>query len=504
MSIKVEKSLLRLASYIVIGGISIVFGMVIGGTVSGSAVTGVEGIPLAVSSAAAGSGASLAENPFVSVAGKLRQTVVQITTTKVVTQRYWNPFEGSSENPLEEFFPEFFGRQRERKNQSREYKRKLEGLGSGFIIDEKGYILTNYHVIKDVDEIQVKLCEEKEPYKAEIVGEPDVNTDIALIKIEPRHKLTVAKLGDSEKIMVGEWVMAIGNPFGLEETLTVGVISAKGRSGFLGMPRYQNFIQTDASINLGNSGGPLVNTNAEVIGMNTFIISPFVAHGLGFAIPINMVKEVYEEILKHGRVIRGYLGIIPQDVDPAMAKLWDLPSDMGVVVSDVEEDTPASRGGLQIQDVIVEFDGKKITGEEQFRKIVASTSVGKKVKVKVMRDGKEKVLAITIAELPSFAKMDKEGEKNQKLGLIVREITPAMSERYRLKEKKGVIVIDVEGVSPSDGKIEPGDIIKKINDCDINNMDDYISALEGVKEGEDVIFLIRRGKYTLFMVIKAE
>jgi serine protease Do len=248
MSAKIEGLLLRLASYVVIGGITLMLGMVIGGNPPSSAAVTSE---------------QVVANPFVEVAQDIKPAVVQITTTKMVKYRYWDPSD-SFNSPFEDFFPEFFGERRERRKAPREFKKKQEGLGSGFIIDKSGYILTNYHVIKDVDEIQVKLLEEGKPYEAKIVGEPDPGTDIALIKIEPRHPLTVAKLGDSDKIKVGEWVMAIGNPFGLEETLTVGVISAKGRSGFSGMPRYQDFIQTDASINFGNSGGPLVNIKGEV------------------------------------------------------------------------------------------------------------------------------------------------------------------------------------------------------------------------------------------------
>ena len=350
----------------------------------------------------------------------------------------------------------------------------------------------------------MKLLDEEEKYAAEIVGEPDSATDIAVLKIEPRRKLTVAKLGDSDKLRVGEWVMAIGNPFGLEESVTQGVISAKGRSGFTGMPRYQDFIQTDASINLGNSGGPLVNIKGEVIGINTFIMSPFVSQGLGFAIPINMAKEVYGKIVKHGRVVRGYLGIVPEDVDPAMAKRWKLPGEGGVVVTDIEDGTPASRAGLEVKDVIIQFDGKKVIGGDQFRKVVADTPVGKEIEIKVIREGKEKVLKAKIEEFPSERRVSRKREEELALGIDVREITPSIAERYDLEETRGVIVVDVEGGSPADGKIERGDIIKEVNDKKIVNMEDYLSALDEVKPGEDIIFFVRRGKYTTFVVVRVE
>ncbi len=487
MSVKAVSFFYRVVSYVVVGGISLMIGMAVGESPSDDAV--VDSKPVS-------------DSPFIGVAEKVKPAVVQITTSKVVKYRYWDPFEDFFGGQFEQLFPDFFGRQRKRPQ--REYKRKQEGLGSGFIIGKEGYILTNYHVIKDVDEIQVKLLDEKKPYTAEIVGEPDVATDIAVLKIEPRRKLTVAKLGDSDKLRVGEWVMAIGNPFGLEETVTIGVISAKGRSGFSGMPRFQDFIQTDASINLGNSGGPLVNINGEVVGINTFIISPYVAQGLGFAIPINMAKKVHEKILKHGRVVRGYLGIIPQDIDPAMAKQWKLSGEGGVVVADVEDGTPASRAGLKVQDVIIEFDGREVIDEDQFRKMVADTPVGKEVEIKVIRNGKEEVLKAKIGELPSERRVGRREEEKLGLGLTVREITPSMAERYDLGETRGVIVVDVEGGSPADGKIQPGDIIKEINNCKVKNMEDYLSALDEVKPGEDVIFLIRRGKYTTFVVIRTE
>ncbi len=440
-----------------------------------------------------------ASNPFISAAKNVRPAVVQITTSKIVTKRYWDPFGGFGlDNPL---FDEFFGGRQRR--QRREDKHKEEGLGSGFIVDKEGYILTNYHVIKDVDEIQVKLSGEKVTYKAEVIGEPDIACDVAVIKIDAGRKLPAVTFGDSDKLQIGEWVMAIGNPFGLEQTLTVGVISAKGRSGFAGMPRYQDFIQTDASINMGNSGGPLVNTAGEVVGINTFIISPYIAHGLGFAVPINVAKVSYGKIRSVGKVLRGYLGIIPQDLDPAMVKKWNLPSDKGVVVGDVEDGMPADKAGLKVQDVIVEFDGKKVLEEDQFRRMVADSPPGKKVKVRVIREGKTKTLTIALGELPVEGGTKKKEEATH-LGLRVCEITPAIAERYNLGNVRGVLVTEVEGGSPAERKILAGDIIKKVNARTIVSLSDYYKALEGLSPGDDVILHIKRGKNTIFVVLKAE
>ncbi len=442
-------------------------------------------------------------SPFVRVAETVAPSVVQITTTRIEVVRRSDPFEGFErffEGPaVPEQFREFF----ERQPRQREQRRRREGLGSGVIISGDGYIVTNYHVIADVDEIQVKLLQKDRLFDAEVVGIDEV-TDLAVIKITPEAPLAPAVLGDSGRIRIGEWAIAIGNPFGLEETVTVGVISALGRAGFHGLPRYQDFIQTDASINLGNSGGALVNIKGEVIGINTFIMSPYIAQGLGFAIPINIVKNVYGKLVEHGHIRRGYLGVIPQDLTPAMARMWNLPDTEGVVIAHVQPDTAASRGGLRVQDVVIEFDGQKVTGEEQFRRMIADTPAEKDVIIKIIRDGEEKILTARLDELPGSGRPAQKEEDSIRLGFEAGEITPELQERYGIEEPGGVIVTEIRGGTLAERALRRGDIIQKINMHPVKNMEDFRKAARDIRPGEEVVLLVRRAGHTLFVEIRAE
>lgn len=443
-------------------------------------------------------------SPFIRVAETLSPSVVQITTARVEVVQRRAPFEGFErffEGPMmPEQFREFFRGQPE---EPREQRRRREGLGSGVIISSDGYIVTNYHVITDVDEIQVKLLEKERLFDAEVAGIDEV-TDLAVIKINPDRPLTPAVLGDSDKIRIGEWAIAIGNPFGLEETVTVGVISALGRAGFHGLPRYQDFIQTDASINLGNSGGALANIRGEVVGINTFIMSPYIAQGLGFAIPINIVKDVYGKLVEHGHIRRGYLGVIPQDISPAMARMWALPGTGGVVVSHVQPGTAAEKAGLQVQDVITEFDGLKVAGEQQFRRMIADTPAGKEVLIRVIREGEEKFLTAELDELPTRDMPDPQEEETISLGFEAADITPELAELYGTEESGGVIITRIRGGAPAEKVLRRGDIIKKINTRPVSGMDDYRNALSEIQPGEDVVLLIKREDHTLFVEVQAE
>ncbi len=446
----------------------------------------------------------LYQSPFVRVAETVSPSVVQITTTRIETVRRSDPFEGFEQffgSPdMPEQFRDFFGRQR---REPQEQRRRREGLGSGVVISEDGYIVTNYHVIAEVDEIQVKLLNVDTLYDAKVVGFDEV-TDLAVIKMEPDIELAPARLGDSNSIRIGEWAIAIGNPFGLEETVTVGVISALGRAGFHGMPRYQDYIQTDASINLGNSGGALVNIRGEVIGINTFIMSPYIAQGLGFAIPVNIVKNVYENIVLFGQVSRGYLGVIPQDLTRAMADMWRLPDTRGVVIAHVAPQTPAEEAGLKVQDVVTEFDGKEVTGEDQFRKMIADTPAGKEVRIKIIRNGEEIILTAKLDPLPTAATARAEEPDRIQLGFEAADITPEVRERYSLDETAGVIVTRVHSGSMAERLLRPGDIIQKVNLKPVKNMADYTGALKDIKAGEEAVLLVRRGDRTLFVQIRAE
>ena len=329
---------------------------------------------------------------FVSLAKRLRPVVVNVSTTQVSEGRdqpqFGDPF--GQNDPSNEFWRRFFGAP----SQPGPYRQK--SLGSGFIIDRDGSILTNNHVVENAQKIVVKLADGQE-YEAKVVGR-DPKTDIAVIKINAKGNLPVASLGDSDRLEVGEWVMAIGNPFGLDNTVTSGIVSAKGRH--IGQGPYDNFIQTDASINPGNSGGPLINLSGEVVGINTAIFSRTGGNiGIGFAIPTNLVKELLPQLKGKGKVTRGYLGVAIQKVTPEIAESLGMDSARGALVSNVSKDGPAEKAGVKVGDVILEFDGREVTGSTDLPILVARTAVNKKVRLKVLRDKKEATLTAAVGEL---------------------------------------------------------------------------------------------------------
>ncbi|NIW11368.1 MAG: Do family serine endopeptidase, partial [Gammaproteobacteria bacterium] len=332
---------------------------------------------------------SITNETFSQLAEKLKPAVVNISTTMVVKQQpsfRGRPSPFGEQDPFREFWEKFFGGEMPRERETR-------SLGSGFIINKEGYIVTNNHVVENAREIIVTLHNEKD-YKAEVIGK-DKKTDLALIKIEAEEDLPVAPLGDSDKLGVGEWVLAIGNPFGLAETVTAGIVSAKGR--VIGAGPYDDFIQTDASINPGNSGGPLFNFWGEVVGINTAIIAA--GQGIGFAIPINMAKEILPQLKEKGRVTRGWLGVGIQGVTSQLAESFGLEEKKGALVSQVFKDGPAEKAGIKQGDIILEFDGKEIKDFGDLSRIVASTPVGKTVTIKVFRNGKVIPLQATVAEM---------------------------------------------------------------------------------------------------------
>jgi len=339
-------------------------------------------------------GALATQNAFVQVARVVKPAVVQITTEKTITQRYWNPF-----GDMDDFFGDFFGGRRPNQQQPRTFQKKQQGLGSGFIVDENGYILTNNHVIGGVDKIQVKFLDDERKYEAKVIG-TDEKTDLALIKVDVGRKLPSVALGDSDAIEVGEWAIAVGNPMGLEETVTTGVISAKGRSGF-GITQYEDFIQTDAAINPGNSGGPLVNIRGEVVGINTFIVSPYAATNLGFAIPVNMAKKVFAQLKEKGKVVRGYLGLaLEPKFTEALAQSFGLKENKGALVTEVLKDTPAEKAGLEPGDVILEFNGAAVKDMKDLQMKVANTPVGESVSLTVWRNRQKTKLTLKTGEMP--------------------------------------------------------------------------------------------------------
>ncbi|MBU0566831.1 DegQ family serine endoprotease [bacterium] len=437
------------------------------------------------------------EDAFAKVAEEVKPAVVNISIKKTVNGG--NFFRHSEDNfsfrgPFDDFFENFFGDVPEKYTQ--------KSLGSGVIIDERGYILTNHHVIKGADEIMVTLLDGRK-FEGKIKGS-DPKTDLALIKIEADNHLPTVTLGDSDKIKVGSWVLAIGNPFGLEHTVTVGVVSAKGR-GALGLAEYEDFIQTDASINPGNSGGPLVNLNGEVIGINTAIVAQ--AQGIGFAIPINMAQKIVGDLRKHGKVIRAWLGILIQDLTQELAKHLKAEVREGVLVATVVKGSPAEEAGLEEGDIILEIDGKKVAKSKDLQGEVLNKAAGTKVKLLLLRDGKKRVVTVTLSQMPE----DEEVLANRRLslewrGMKVEPITDEEKEEFKLrKDEKGVIVTKVTGGSPADEtELKAGDVIKRVNNKRIEKFDDFKEAISKIKEDEGGLLLIKRGGMNHFVVVEGK
>ncbi len=444
---------------------------------------------------------SLAKNSvpdsFAELAARQGSAAVNISTTKTVkTTKRLPQFQGREMRDFfgDEFFKHFFGG-------DPEDTMKQRSLGSGFIVSDDGYILTNNHVVADADEIQVTFSE-NEKYEAKIIGR-DEKTDIALIKIEVDKKITAAKLGDSDKLRVGDWVVAIGNPFGLGNTVTAGIVSAKGR--IIGAGPYDNFIQTDASINPGNSGGPLFNLDGEVVGINTAIVAPGGGNvGIGFAIPINMAKSVMSQLKDKGKVVRGWLGVTIQTVTPEIKEKFDLEVTEGALIAEVTNDSPAEKGGLQRGDVITVFDGKKVKEMKFLPSIVAETPVGKKVEVVIVRKGENKKLTIQVGELTEEKAMAgaTAPETEEKLGLSVQELTSELAESLSLKDEKGVVVSGVRKGSPaSEAGLRRGDLIQEIENELVKNMDDYRGIIKKSSSKKQILMVVMRGGHTSYIVI---
>jgi serine protease Do len=433
---------------------------------------------------------------FADLAAHISPSVVNVSTTQEVK----NPFGGmgeGEEDPFHDFFgpfERFFG------NPRRPFKAK--SLGSGFVIDAAGYILTNNHVVENADEIVVKLNTGKE-FKAKVVGR-DPKTDIALIEIHGASDLVPVKLGDSDKLRVGQWVIAIGNPFGLENTVTAGIVSALGRH--INQGPYDNFIQTDAAINPGNSGGPLVNTKGEVVGINTAIYSRSGGNiGIGFAIPINIAKEIVPQLKEKGHVTRGWLGVMIQKVTPDIAESLGLSEPKGALVADVVKDGPAEAAGIKQGDVIVEYDGKAVSDSAELPLLVARTPVGRTVVVKVIRDKKEQTFNVKIAELKEEeVAQGGGGTTSEGLGLTVQTLTPDIADNLGLdRNLKGVVVTDVDPNGPAgDAGMRRGDVILEVNRTPVKDVDAYRKALRASGKGKSVLFLVRRGDNTIFLAVK--
>jgi serine protease Do len=372
---------------------------------------------------------------------------------------------------------------------------ETKSLGSGVIINKEGYILTNNHVVENAKEIMVTLYSEKD-YPAAVIGR-DKRADLALIKIDAKEDLPVAPLGDSDRLRVGEWVLAIGNPFGLSETVTAGIVSAKGR--VIGAGPYDDFIQTDASINPGNSGGPLFNFWGEVVGINTAIVAA--GQGIGFAIPINMAKEILPQLKEKGRVIRGWLGVTVQRITSQLAKSFGLKEERGALVSQVFKGSPAEKAGIKSGDVILEFDGKKVKDFGELSRIVAATPVGKTVPIKIFREGKMLTLQATIAELEERGEVA-EAPVQKTLGINVQDLTPEIARALGLEDTTGVVVVQVEKGTPADqAGISRGDVVQEVNHQPVEGVDDFYRAINKAKDQESILLLVRRGATSLYIAV---
>jgi serine protease Do len=427
----------------------------------------------------------------------VRPSVVNISTTSVIKgPNMHDRFFGQQQNPFKDFFGDDFFEKFFGDSQKREFKQR--SLGSGCVIDREGYIITNNHVVEKAQTIKVKLIDGKE-YDATVVGR-DPKTDLALIKIDAKNDLPFASFGNSDNLEIGDWVVAIGNPFGLETTVTAGIVSAKGR--VIGAGPYDDFIQTDASINPGNSGGPLFNLQGEVVGINTAIVSG--GQGIGFAIPINMAKELLPQLKSKGKVTRGWLGVVIQKITPEIAKTFGLKESEGALVSDVTEDGPAEKAGIKRGDVIVSFNGKAVKEVDALPKLVGATEIGKKAKVGIIRDGKALEVEVVIGELKDEKlQASRKTETEKDLGLVVQNITPEIAKHLNLKDKRGVIVTDVQPGSPAqEGDIRSGDIIKEIGRKPIKNIEDFKEAMTKVNVKEGAVLLIQRENVTFYTVLR--
>lgn len=493
------KKVFGLKTIVFVAAISILFGVFMTARFDLTKDSGAEPQQFWKEASTKGDPAVLVPTNFVDLAKRLSPMVVNISTTQVIKERPLMPFP-EFKGPFDDFFGgdefnKFFNEPK------REFKR--QSLGSGFVINKEGYILTNFHVIENATEIIVTHSEGKKDYKAEVVGQ-DQKLDIALIKIKDEGELPAATLGDSDALQIGEWVVAIGNPFGLGGTVTAGIVSQKGR--IIGAGPYDNFIQTDASINPGNSGGPLFNTRGEVVGINTAIIAG--GQGIGFATPINMVKEVLNQLKEKGRVTRGWIGVSVQELTPELAKSFGLKEPSGVLISSANPGDPADKAGLKAGDIITHFDGKKILELSDLPRTVASTAPGKKVEVKVVRDGKEQTYFVTVGTKVEEEEIAEPQEKEEtapdkRLGITAQPLTPEMAKRLGVTETEGVIISTVRPDSPAgEAGIRRGDVVKEIDRKPIKNMKDYSKAIAAAEKSDVMLFLILRQNNTIYVVVK--
>ncbi|MBI5555452.1 MAG: Do family serine endopeptidase [Elusimicrobia bacterium] len=457
------------------------------------------------------------QDAFANTADQLKPTVVNIATTQIIKQEY-RPNEFFFGNPFDNFFDDFFNEPRPRqerpKPQKKYLERKMSGTGSGVIISTDGYILTNNHVIGGANEIEVTLSDERK-FKGKIIGQ-DQKTDLAIIKI-PAVNLPAAMLGDSDKIKVGDWSMAIGSPFGLEQTVTVGIISARRQSLMIEGQQYQEMIQTDAAINQGNSGGPLINIKGEVIGINTAIYTPTGGSvGVGFASPINKAKAILGQLIEKGKVTRGWLGVEIRAVDDAVAKQFGLKEAKGALLNNVLKDAPAERAGLKRGDIVIEFNGKPVKDVMSLQDLVAQTEPKKKVNVKVWRNNKEELFDLVISEMPTerknelgetFSPKGSVGESSvsrEWMGLKVKTLTNEMAAQLDIdSSEKGVVIVELTPDSKAESAgLQEQDVIRSINRQPVTTIKEFEKVTSTAKLGEGIVFDVNRHGRLIYLTIQ--
>jgi len=442
---------------------------------------------------------------FEEAANKVSSSVVSIFAEQVVEQQ--SPF-GLPDEALRDFFGDDFFRRFFDIPELKGEKRTVRSLGSGVIVSKDGYILTNNHVVENAQKLSVVIGDKKK-YDAKVVG-TDPRTDVAVIKINAKD-LPAATFGNSDECKVGEWVIAVGNPFSLMHTVTAGIISAKGRSEVI-QGAYQDFIQTDAAINPGNSGGALADLEGRVIGINSAILTPSGGNvGIGFAIPINMAKEVMEALISKGKVTRGYLALSPQDVDEDLAKALKLKTTEGSLVTDVTPGGAADKAGIKKGDFIIEFNGKKVKNTVDLLNMVAETPPGTSVKMDLIRDGQTKEVTAGVGEQPGErperpARPEKKQEQaNKKLGLSIQDLTPAIARQLGYQGDSGALVIDVDAGSPAeDAGLQSGDLIKEVNRVEVKSTEDFNKAMSVLKSGDTAALYVRHGQNYSYTTIKIQ
>jgi len=440
---------------------------------------------------------------FASIAEKTSPAVIRLEAERTVTRDYPSmrnmPFGDPFSDPFEFFFRRRSPQQRQ---QPRQYREPRTAQGSGFIISADGYILTNNHMVEGSEKVNVELTDGRK-FTAKIIG-TDSDSDVAVIKIDASD-LAYLELADSDALEVGEWVLAIGNPLGLSHTVTAGIVSAKGRSGF-GLANFENFIQTDAAINFGNSGGPLINLDGKVVGINTAIAGSAGNIGIGFAIPINMAKNIYDQLVNNGTVERGYIGIKFGELEPELASALGLKEDTkGISVIEVMEDSPAEKAGIKRYDVIVEFEGKPVEKSNEFRNRVAMLNPGTKVEIVVLRNRRRKKITLNLATLPSREELTGAlpQETRKELGFSVEDLTDEMAKRYGYEGQSGVVVREVESGSQAEKKgIAPGALIKEVNQQKVRNTREFNEAIKDARKEGIALLFVKRGRYTFFVPLK--